>query len=252
MCGRSSNQGRKRGDRHDRELFTQARLGLPEQITEGHLLDWGALAREQRSLGWRERVRQATALLPGGPCPVEEFGQETDHTCAVACLRCLLWHADGRVRQERDLIPGLIPEDRRGNTIKEVVQALDRLGFRTLARCLAGQEGCLGLGKRRPASLRVEEGTSPQLGAWLHGTVAAGRPVLACLDTRLLGGDHDPAWGGPHAVVVLKATDEVVLLDPDPPGPPSYPKSGRLEVVGPDAFLAAWDATWHIALEAWR
>src|SRR5262249_6664547 len=153
--------------------------------------------REERSSWWRERVRQATAGLPGGPCPVEGFGQQTDHTCAVACLRCLLWHADGRVAQERDLIPRLIRENRKGNTIKEVVQALDRLNYQTRARCLEGQESCLGLGKRRPASLRVEEGTRAELWAWLKGTVGGGRPVLACVDTRLLGGEHEPAWGGP-------------------------------------------------------
>jgi hypothetical protein len=183
-------------------------------------------------------------------CPVERFGQGTDHTCAVSCLRYLRWHYEGNVFEENDLVPAVLPHRRSGHLVSDVARALDRLGYRTHVRYLAGGRRTLGRGA--PPSTQVEAGSDTDLRNWLVGTVRECGPVLVGIDTRRLGPPYVQARGGPHCVVVLVAQqDEVEFLEPDPPQQSAYPKTGARMTVPAGPFLSAWAAVWYLALRAW-
>ena len=143
----------------------------------------------------------------------QDFGQESEHTCGVACRQYVLSHY-GFNRTKKQLLLEGIEENEDGNTAAELVKAACKLGFVARVRCLFGYGHLAGEVPRA----RLQEGSEEELLKWLTEVLKHHKPVIVSLDTRQLTAPYDSKRGGPHSVVLIKIQgDKVQFFEPDPP-----------------------------------
>jgi len=109
MSEKKPDNARSRDDTHLRKLVSETREWMQAEGIEELPLDWEAIAREERALWWRERLRQALTELAGRR---REFADsiagwlkqlaEAAESQAAAALEVTLDAAEqiGRVRSE--------------------------------------------------------------------------------------------------------------------------------------------------------
>ena len=174
------------------------------------------------------------------------FGQRKGHTCGVACL-CYVLSCYGVNYTEEQLLGVVIEENENGNTVAELAEAVNKLGFVPYARCLSRTRHLIG-------ELReewVQEGSEKEMEEWLRHVVQENKRIIVSLDTRQLGPPYNSKWGGYHSVVVISVRGDVVeFLDPDPPQENSYPKQSRPVSIGFGNFMKSWGSVAYIALFA--
>lgn len=175
---------------------------------------------------------------------ITHFGQQTDHTCSVACISYVLW-CYGVNHTEEQLIDRFIEERESGNTAAELAEAVDKIGFVPCVRCLEGYSDLLG----KLRNEWVQEGNETELEEWLRQCVEGQKPVIISLDTRYLQPPYDQIWGSLHSIVVIDIREDVAtFLDPDPPQQESYPKQAQYMSVNFEILKKAWKLVGCIAI----
>jgi hypothetical protein len=185
-----------------------------------------------------------------GQVPPESFGQRTDHTCAVACLRYVLYcqkginHSEEALLQNSSNPQGFIPEREDGNSLAGIAEAASRLEYVPRIRCLTGNSELIG---NVPQGW-IQHGSEAALREWLKRTVER-QPVMVSLDTSKLPPPYDPVWGDLHSVVVVNIDgDQVEYLEPDPPQQNTYPKRAEYKFLDFNTFMNAWRLVGYLAL----
>ena len=188
-------------------------------------------------------------VRPQVPNKPDDFGQETNHTCNLACFRFVLWcyginHTEKQLLRNRSNRRGVIREYKNGNTPQEVAQAASQLGFIPCLRCLTGHSQILG----KPSERWVQEGSEDELKQWLRDVVGKQqKPVIVAVHTGRLGLPYDR--GGLHSIAVIKVEgNRVTYLETDSPQQGKYPKRGQYMSADFGTFLDAWRAVACAAL----
>lgn len=179
---------------------------------------------------------------------LDDFGQQEDFTCAVACARTLL-HLHGIGCSEQDFRTRLNVYPRpqcgpgSGYNLDQIARVLNDLGVRPHVRCDRARANSFKL-----ASACVRHGTPDQLVDWLLRLVARKQAVNVHLDMGALT-DPIPIQPVGHSILVLAVDAARQVVRYFDPGPPDHPPGRAAVRAAPlERVLAGWQAFHYLSL----